>query len=395
MKRDLRRDHQDGSRDQQMRGSQKTELEEMNITAIIISEGKSEIEQTENIQEPRLPEHFSDFQKKNKFFFLLWTLLGVLAVRLEGCQYVVSKARFIVLYLLWITWPLSGFVLCLVGTNVISKISGYEELIERSEDEGDAKGDGVEVSITILCFAVLPALQAYSLKLINRATPRVLETIVFFCSCNTSFKTPATLSTFRNDGQDLVENDHPGAGHCNGHDVFQVKQIYPERLFHWLPLATILISVFFCFAFWLVGFMMLIDIETLKREWPFFALMFFYLTLPCLTTAFSLIFIRWLTTVYRSFAKFCSKNASSWDTWQIQQVNMYADKLQEVFEQLSTGFLRYTLGINMLVVVMSAVVSVAKVLQGFNMIIYLEPLGINVCIMVALCHGSAKLMAEV
>lgn len=54
-----------------MRGSQKTELEEMNITAIIISEGKSEIEQTENIQEPRLPEHFSDFQKKNKFFFLL------------------------------------------------------------------------------------------------------------------------------------------------------------------------------------------------------------------------------------------------------------------------------------------------------------------------------------
>lgn len=364
-------------------------MQEMD-SSVVIPEGRTDIKQTENIEEPRYPEHFSKFQKKNKHFFLLWAFLCVLAIRLEGGQYVVSKVRFIVLYLLWITWPLSGFALCFVGTNISSEISGHGKLTGRSEGEEDAKGEGVEVSITILCFAVLPALQAYSLKLINRAMPRLLESIVLFCKCNTSFKTPATLSTFRNDAQDLLEDGHPGAG-----DIFQVKQIYPERLFHWLPLAIILTSVFFCIAFWLVGFVMLIDIETLQREWPFFAMMFFYLTLPCLTTAFSLIFIRWLTVVYRSFAKFCSKNASSWNSRQILQVNMYVDKLQEIFEQLSTGFLRYTLGINMLVVVMSAVVSVAKVLQGFNMIIYLEPLVTNVCIMVALCHGSAKLMTEV
>lgn len=319
------------------------------------------------------------FDVENKAAFMFFKLCCIVAIKRKYGQYVISNVMFIMFYTLWVVWPLSGFSLAVFSASLFSG--------EQSSDM--FHNETLESSLFVLCFIVVPALQAYSLKFINKCLPQVLEDISLLGCINVGFETPLKVchvSKIKESTEKLKKAVH---GECFG------KETHPDRLFHWLPLAVVAASVSAFFTVWIIGIVVNVDLETVKEELPLLTVNFSYQCLPFVTTIFVIFFIRWHTKAYQSLHIFCNESSASWNKSQILALCMYVNKLQDIFAQLSDGLFRYILGINMITIIISAILCTAKVLLDARNFIYVEPLICNVFILTLICVNSSTLMDKV
>ncbi|XP_069190639.1 uncharacterized protein [Procambarus clarkii] len=366
------------ARDVAVRGNGKTLFQSLIKTVFVssVQEVKTKGQKVPGMTQGGEDRQRRRFEDENKLLFFLFKLCGVVALRKVNGQSVVSKIRFIIFYMMWIIWPLIGFSAALLGYSLFCDAPADVQSHNRI----------MEGSFFILGFAVFPALQAYSLKYINKCLPEVLQKISELDDVQEYFKTP--LKVFGPPHGEKCRNKIRQA--VNG--VSPVKQMYPDQLFHWLPLTMILLSLSAFLVYWSIGYVTIVNIDTLNQEMPILIFNFAYQCFPFVTTIFVVIFIRWHARVYQTVHKFCQDTSATWTKREILVLCNYVDKLQDIFSQMSAGFFRYTLGMNLLTVMISAIACTAKILQDSNNIIYLEPLACNIFLLVVLCESSSTIM---
>lgn len=330
---------------------------------------------------------------KNKIIFTIFKILGLFLIRWDEGEraYVVLKVRFFLFYTFWFIWPLAGLCVALLGKKLFN-----------TSDIKDDVNNIIESALFILGFAVVPAIKTYSLKLVNKCLPDVLEEIVLLQELKVGFKTPLNIHL----PSRPQKADSPKTA---VQKAYRRRLVDPEALFRILPIATVILSIAAFVVAWVFGLTDVVEWDTIKQEWPFITMQFTYLTLPCITTWFSIIFIEWLRMVYEklrvemenlfgSSLKTISDTASETpaaDGENVEEIGEYVDKLQEIFISLSNGFLTYVLGLNFVVSVLSAIFCTAKLLQGFQQIVYVIPLSVAIYHMGLICNKSHTLMEEV
>ncbi|XP_071546597.1 uncharacterized protein [Panulirus ornatus] len=322
-------------------------------------------------------EHLPSFEEENKWPFIFFRLCCIFAIRKKYGRYVMSNVMFIIFYILWVAWPLTGFTMAVYSAS----------LFPGEQSHGNIQNEVLESSLFILCFGVVPALQAYSLKFINKCLPQVLEDISLLCCIKVGFETPLKVCRITK----IKKSKERLKQAVNGE--FPLRQYtQPEHLFHWLPLSMIVVSVFVFLTVWIIGFLVILDANILKKECSALAINFAYQCLPFVTTILVIFFIKWHTQVYQELQVSCNDTSAAWSTSQIHTLCTYVITLQDIFVQLSDGFFRYTLGINMITITISAIVCTAKILEDSNNFIYVEPLIGCAFILTIICEKSSALM---
>lgn len=213
------------------------------------------------------------FETENQGFFLFITLCGLYAVKRVKGQYVVSKVKFIFFYISWITYPLTGLLL---ATKSVHWVSPREEVLPRFMQE----------TLAVLALAVVPSLQAYSLKFMTKSFPKIMKTISELSLMKVGFETPIKVFTnpFERARKIKAAADN--------------KPLRPDRLFNWLPRAMVLFSMSVFLAVFFSEYLMGLDVQTLDQEVPSLVVLFVCLTFPFLTTILITFFARWLRMVY-------------------------------------------------------------------------------------------------
>ncbi|XP_071549669.1 uncharacterized protein [Panulirus ornatus] len=333
---------------------------------------------------------------KNKVIFRIFKILGLFLIRWdEGEQaYVVLKIRFFLFYTFWFIWPLVGLGIALLGRKMFN-----------SDDGLDRVNNFMESALFILGFAVIPAIKTYSLKLVTKCLPDVLEEIVSLQELKVGFKTPLNIHL-------PSRPQRPDAPRTAVHRGYQKRLTDPEALFKILPILTVVLSVVAFVVSWIYGLTEAVEWDAIKQEWSFFTMQFTYLTLPCITTWFSVIFIEWLRMVYeklrieadnrlgslletsQGISPESDQRTITLDQEKIEEYGEYVTKLQEIFITLSNGFISYVLGLNFTVSILSAVFCTSKLLQGFQQVMYVIPLSVALYHMGLVCNKSHALMDE-
>lgn len=229
-----------------------------------------------------LPIRFEDL---NKNVLIVFKILGIYLIRWDkdAKAYVVLKIRYFLFYTFWFIWPLAGLLVALMGKNIFG-----------TYDDSDNVNNVIESSLFILGFAVIPALKTYSLKLITRCLPDVLEDMVDLQDLDTGFETPLKVSIPSwTQKIDAVNYPNTAAGRASRKKISD-----PEVLFRVLPIVTVVVSTVAFVTAWVWGLTQVIEWEAVKNEWPFFIMQFSYMTLPCITTWFSVLFVEWQRMVY-------------------------------------------------------------------------------------------------
>ncbi|KAG7159375.1 uncharacterized protein LOC121877553 [Homarus americanus] len=309
-------------------------------------------------------------EQENKKIFKLFKILGVILIRWDKHkkEYVLLKVRFFISYTFWFFWPLLGLCVALVMKRIFKTSGGADHI-----------NDAIESSLFVLGFAVVPAIKTYSLSLINTCLLGIMKKTVSLKEIKDKFEK-------RNDDEYLPSDTDKEAFQDN------------SKLRRALPIMSVILSTISFLGVWIYDMIQVVEWDELKREWPFFFMQFNYLTLPCITTLFSVIFIDWLRKLYKimreKLEELVRGQKTTVDVQVIQDIGDYVKKLQDIFSRLSSGFLTYVLGFNFLVSVVGGIFCTAKVLQGFPNIIYLVPLTIAVFHIGLICHKSQELMDE-
>lgn len=331
--------------------------------------GKKEIKSKDDVESGRDVRKMY-FEKENRGFFLFFIFSGLYAVRNVKGKYVVSKIRFILFYLTWITYPLAGLILASQAAHWMN--SSEVELSSFMED-----------TLTVLILAVIPSLQAYSLKFITKSLPEILETISELSLMEVGFATPMKIL------EDLSEKA------CKLKAVTENKQLHPNRLFNWLPRAMVLFSMAIFFAVCSMEYLHEINLQTLDSELPCLVILFVFLTFPFLTSILIAVFTWWLRRVYRALYLHCKEVMPSCNMDQVLAICSYVDMLQRLFVLLDEGFFRYTLTMNSVCMTIGASLCTARLLQGYTQIVYIGPLVLHCITLGISCEVGELLVAQV
>nr|XP_045606929.1 uncharacterized protein LOC123763689 [Procambarus clarkii]XP_045606930.1 uncharacterized protein LOC123763689 [Procambarus clarkii]XP_045606931.1 uncharacterized protein LOC123763689 [Procambarus clarkii]XP_045606932.1 uncharacterized protein LOC123763689 [Procambarus clarkii]XP_045606933.1 uncharacterized protein LOC123763689 [Procambarus clarkii] len=320
----------------------------------------------------------------NKKTFLAFKILGLFLIRWDEGEkcYRVRRIRFFLFYTFWFVWPMLGLFVAFLGKLIFHTATGPDDV-----------NNVIESSLFILGFAVIPAIKTYSLKLVTKCLPDILEEIVSLQELDVGFETPLSVRIPSRPQKAVISNSA-------SHMAYKKKSSSPEALFRTLPIVTLILSIVAFIVAWTYGLTEVVEWQAVKQEWPFFIMQFSYLTLPCISTWFSVIFIEWLRMVYKNMSlelqsQLCNvTNETIIYEDHVKVIGDYVDRLQDIFTSLSNGFLTYVVGINFFIIIVSAIFCTAKLLHGFHEIMYVIPLSISVFHMGLICKKSQELMDE-
>ncbi|KAK7068597.1 hypothetical protein SK128_009469 [Halocaridina rubra] len=331
-------------------------------------------------------------EEKNRVTFTTFKILGLFLIKWneEEEMYSVHKIRFKIYYTLWFLWPLAGLGIAVLGKEFFN-----------SDEASHHINDVIETAFFVLGYAVVPAVKTYAIYLITKHLPGVLEDIASLSEVDIGFQTPLTIHLPSREQKSLLPKKA-------AQKALKDRQL--DRSLFVFPVITVFVSVITFIAAWVYGLIRVIEWDTLKAEWPFITMQFTYLTLPTITTWFCVIFIEWLRMVYEALrveAEYYHYNMIkqlketneatpevSLTEWKIKSLGDYVDKLQEIFNGLSEGFIKYILGINFLVFLLSSIFSSVKLLLGYEHIIYMIPLSIAIFHVGLACYKSNCLIDE-
>ncbi|XP_068208096.1 uncharacterized protein [Palaemon carinicauda] len=334
--------------------------------------------------------------EKNKLIFSIYRCLGLFPFRWDSSKslYTVQAVSFAVAYSFWFLWPLIGLGVALYGIKTFN--------LNENLDQVD---DVVETSIFILGFAVAPAITTYSIKQIAKYLPEILDDISNLCELKVGFKTPLHIHMPCRKQKALSSK----AEFINS----QKFQEHEKTLFY-VPLITLFLSIVAFIIAWVNGILEVTEWSTLKSEWPFYILQFFYLTQPAITTWFCVVFIEWMRLVYEALkveVEYLYHNTltslqrtsgpqrdrniptAAFSKESVKLTDDYIDKVQEIFVLL-IKIIKYVASVNFLVYLISAVFCTLELLKSFRLIMYMIPLAISVGHMALICYASNCLMDE-
>ncbi|XP_063840033.1 uncharacterized protein LOC135088897 [Scylla paramamosain] len=303
-----------------------------------------------------------DFVKENKAIFKTFAFLGLFAIRRVKGQYVVSKVRFIIFYLCWISYPLGGFFLAGKSETWVTRYG-----VSYMQD-----------TFAVLVLAVVPTLQAYSLKFMTKSLPEILQNISQLSMMEVGFETPLKI---RMKSSKVTIN--PGT-----------EPLHPERLFNWLPRAMVVFSIFIFFTVSSTEYLMGVDFERMDKEVPTLVVLLVCLTFPFVSTLFVVVLTRWLEIVYKALNRYCKEVMPVSDVDKVLAVCSYVDRLQKIFGLLDVGFFRYILSINAASITVGASLCMARLMQDYTQIVYLGPLVFHGFILALTCEGGERLAAQ-
>lgn len=310
------------------------------------------------------------FERENKGFFLFFNMCGLYAVKNVKGQYIVSKPKFIFFYLSWITYPLGGLFL---ATKAVYWVNPSEVIFPCFMQD----------TLVVLALAVVPSLQAYSLKFITKSLPEILETMSELSRVEVGFETP----------MNVLENLSKKAGKLRA--ATDEKQIHPDRLFNWLPRAMVLFSMTVFLAVCSAEYLRELSFQTLDKEVPPLVVLTVCLTFPFLSSIFIGVFSRWLKLVYRALHRHCKAAMPTFTVDQVLTLCHYVETLQRLFGLLDNGFFRYTLSVNAMTVTIGASLCAARLMLDYTKIVYLGPLVLHCITLGVECEAGERLMGQV
>lgn len=344
-----------------------------------------------------IPDKKNCLQENNKLIFGIFRALGFFPVKWEPSKstYVVQPGPFVVAYAFWFLWPLLGLGVAFIGMRVF-------DLNENS----DKVDNVIETSLFILGFAVAPAIITYSIKLIAKYIPYILEDIANLCEMDVGFKTPMNIH---------IPSSKQKALSSKVEFINSQKSHEHEKMLSFMPLATVFLSIAAFVVAWAFGIYDVVEWSTLEKEWPFFIMQFTYLTQPAISNWFCVVFIEWLRLVYEALRvefeylyhstladlqettkpqteRHCPSVTFSEEN--VKLTGDYVDKIQEIFVLLSEGFLKFAASVNFLVYLISAVFCTLELLRSFRLIMYMIPLAIAIGNMALFCYKSDCLINE-
>ncbi|KAK3888473.1 hypothetical protein Pcinc_007499 [Petrolisthes cinctipes] len=306
------------------------------------------------------------FEEKNKLFFVLFRVLGLVTLRRMEGRYQVSTLHFFVSYLAWTTSPFLGYIASLVWLHLRGNAQHYPL--------------GGLFVILILCF--MPAVQTYSLKYINQSLPAALDHIDTLIHLQPGFKTPLTV--FEGKTCEVIKKKIENA---------KMKTLQ-ERLFQWLPLTMVVISGGGICVSLSVKMMKNVDVSTVMNGLPLLIGNVFFQCLPFASTFFIAAFLKWLTRVYVQLAKHCKLTLATWTPSQALNLRRYLEQLQELFMKMNVGFLQFTVSTNIISISASSILCWLSIIIDNN-IIYVGPLVGNVVCLVVVSEAAANLVIAV
>ncbi|XP_064078344.1 uncharacterized protein LOC135195796 [Macrobrachium nipponense] len=344
-----------------------------------------------------IPNKKNCLKENNKIIFGIFRALGFFPVKWEPSKstYVVQPGPFVVSYTFWFLWPLLGLGVASVGM----KLFNLNENLDKVDDV-------IETSLFILGFAVAPAIVTYSIKLIAKYIPQILEDISNLCEMDVGFKTPMNIH---------IPSSKQKALSSKVEFINSQKSQDHEKMLFYVPLVTVFVSIVAFIIAWAFGIYEVVDWATLEQEWPFFIMQFTYLTQPAISNWFCAVFLEWLRLVYEALrvefdylyhntlaylqettkpqrGRNCPSVAYSEEN--VKLTGDYVDKLQEIFVLLSEGVLKFTSSVNFLVCLISAVFCTLELLRSFRLIMYMVPLALAIGNMALFCYKSDCLMNE-
>ncbi|KAK7068598.1 hypothetical protein SK128_009470 [Halocaridina rubra] len=347
-------------------------------------------EETSTTQDNR---HHTCLEEKNKKLFTVFKYLGIFLIKWDKKRdiYVVQPVRFFIYYIFWFSWPLSGLGFAFLGRKFFS-----------DSEKQDHIDDAIESSLFILGFAVVPAIKTYCIRLITKYLPDILEDIASLSKIEIGFQTPLDIHICRRTRKSLSLKT---SGLKN--TLLDKKH---EKLIIVLPAITVLLSIVAFIGAWTSGVIKVVEWSDIKKEWPLFTIQFTYLTLPFITTWFSVTFIEWLRTVYESLRVeyehyYYYMIKSLWNTEQtspmftfneenVKVLRDYIDLLQDIFSGLSDGFIKLIMGINFFISLVSSICCSVKLLEGSQQILYIIPLSVVLFHLAVACYKSSCLREE-
>ena len=321
---------------------------------------KNQIEEVDI--EPQTVSRKGCLVRENKGIFRLFVLLGLFAIRRVKGQYMVSKMRFILFYLSWISYPLGGLFLAGISMYWITP----------------SKVIFMHDTIAVLALAVMPALQAYSLKFMTKSLPEILQNISKLSMMEVGFETPLKLC-LKTGRRNITPSTKP---------------LLPERLFNWLPRAMVVFSIAVFLAVSSTEYLMGVDFQSLDREIPTLVVLSVCLTFPFVSTLIVVVFIIWLTLAYKALSRHCREGMFVCKVDQVLAVSNYVDRLQKIFALLDDGFFRYIISINVTSITIGASMCMANLMQD-GQIVYLGPLSLEVFTLALVCETGERLAAQV
>lgn len=335
-------------------------------------EESEHVEMSENTQSPS-----RRFEEVNKAYFTVFRVLGIYLIRWNEreMKYNVQKAKFCISYLFWLLLPMEVIVVAKV-------VSALFEDFESTIDRVDAF---VDSSLLLLGFMVVPAFQAYSLKLITHSLPSILKDIYDIQGLiRTGFTTPLMVLSIKTR---LPEHLRPTEAGSKAETLMKV-----------VPIVGFSLSILIGFIIYIATVIWITIQGDLTTEWVHLVMQISYLIFPCITSCFSAGFIRWLYMVYRELWMKLKQieDDSSQDELDVETINEisdYVDQLEKIFMDLSNGFLRYVLAVNFLIYIIVGVFSFVKVINQYPS--YVIPFSVCAFYLVLICIVSHELMQEV
>ncbi|XP_076040980.1 uncharacterized protein LOC143025349 isoform X1 [Oratosquilla oratoria] len=313
----------------------------------------------------------------DEYFVTRFTILKILGVynltrSSDGKTYEVNKKSFVAAYLVWLAIPMLAFALGWVW-----------EIYFHLGDSKDEIDNVLESSFYVFCISVIPAFQCYALKMITE----------------TLWVEMPRLRRIQNPTAALLDNMFLGRdGNMHFRDDasgFEGEDTAWSALAFYVPRIAVFLSIGVSLGLSIVGFARTVNVETMIAEWPTLAVLLAYLALPTLKTLLVVTFIQWVTQMYGELCrKFHNVTRKDWRPRDLRPFAKGVEEIQENFEYLKLGFIKYTLSVNLVMIAVFCIVATTKLLQNFSLIMYIVPLALSGANIALISDKSRALMSQ-
>ena len=302
-------------------------------------------------------------EETNSFFFHMFQSLGLITVHWKIDHYSISRLHFTVSYIVWFFLPSALF-----------GVSAYlKSIIVTGE-----KNDDFSHIATVFVIAVVPSVQAYTIKIVNSKLPTVFYKMAEIDGMSEHPKKPFKI----------METILPL--------LFLAKAEKGEScsIISFFPIASVLLSIGVFWVMWTISFLNIIEIlsvDLIIDEWVPLTLLVVYSIAAHLSTWFCVLILEWFRKTYGSVHKAIGKTSDE----NLLDLNNSLDRLFECFLEVRDSFLAYICTINLAINVISATFSFVKMISGIEMIFYFVPFSFNAHMIWLIGFESSKVLDQV
>jgi len=324
--------------------------------------------------EPPSPPKLCRLEHTNTFIFKMFKYLGFITVTWKGDHYSINKWYFTISYTLWFILPTFGVVLSAWSLSQV-----YDENLSTVYNTEEDRHSSI---VYVFCVAVVPSLQAFTIRMISKGLPDTLYKIAEIDARQSKHRKNISMA------QVLFPYLNISKKAASSSSSSQ------SSIFTFLPVMTLLISIV---AFWTLWTLTLleaiesIDISVIVDEWLHFTLIIVYGIMVFFSNWFCAIVIEWFRVTYAVF-DISLKTATEAD---LKEMDSTLFLVSECFYFVSNNFLAYICTLNTIINTVSSIFSFVKLFSGFEMVFYMIPLFFSVNMIWFLCYHSSKLSDQV